>query len=128
MYQINIINFAFLFFLAIIKNKFYWGLKLDYEELVRNIGKAGLTIKEFAKLIKANPNSITNLSNKKRKVPKNLAIISVLLGELVDNKIDYKPLFDKLELEPQKARVKNSFGKSNKSIKEKNATYKKATK
>ena len=84
---------------------------MNYEELVRNIGKAGLTIKEFAKLIKANPNSITNLSNKERKVPKNLAIIAVLLGELVDNKIDYKPLFKRLNLEPQKARVKNSFGK-----------------
>jgi len=96
---------------------------LDYEELVRNIGKAGLTIKEFAKLIKANPNSITNLSNKGKKVPKNLAIIAMLLGELVDNQIDYKPLFDKLELEPQKARVEKSFGKK---IKGKNATHKKS--
>lgn len=81
---------------------------MDYDELVRNIGKASLTIKEFAKLIKANPNSITNLSNKK--VPKNLAIIAVLLGELVNKKIDYKPLFKKMDLEPQKARVKESFG------------------
>jgi len=96
---------------------------LDYDELVRNIGKAGLTIKEFAELIKANPNSITNLSNKEKKVPKNLAIIAMLLGELVDKKIDYKSLFDKLELEPQKARVEKSFGKQ---IKEKNATLKKS--
>ncbi|WP_457747807.1 hypothetical protein [Sulfurimonas sp.] len=83
---------------------------MDYEELVRNIGKAGLTIKKFAELIKANPNSITNLSNEEKKVPKNLAIIAMLLGELVDNGIDYKPLFDKLQLEPQKARVENKFG------------------
>lgn len=96
---------------------------MDYDELVRNIGKAGLTIKEFAELIKANPNSITNLSNKEKKVPKNLAIIAMLLGELVDKKIDYKSLFDKLELEPQKARVEKSFGKQ---IKEKNATLKKS--
>jgi len=96
---------------------------LDYDELVRNIGKAGLTIKEFANLIKANPNSITNLSNKEKKVPKNLAIIAMLLGELVDKKIDYKPLFEKLDLEPQKARVKNTFGEK---IKDKNATYKKS--
>lgn len=96
---------------------------MNYEELVRNIGKAGLTIREFAKLIKANPNSITNLSNKKTKVPKNLAIIATLLGELVEKEIDYKPLFEKLDLEPQRARVENSFGKK---IKDKNATYKKS--
>ena len=92
---------------------------MDYEELVRNIGKAGLTIKEFAELIKANPNSITNLSNKEKKVPKNLAIIAMLLGELVDNQIDYKPLFEKLDLESQKARVKNTFGKK----KDENVSY-----
>ena len=94
---------------------------MDYKELVRNIGKAGLTIKEFAELIKANPNSITNLSNKEKKVPKNIAIIAMLLGELVDNKIDYKPLFKRLNLKPQKARVEKSFGKQ---IKDKNATLK----
>ena len=37
---------------------------MNYEELTRNIAKAGLDIKEFAKLIKANPNSITNLKSK----------------------------------------------------------------
>jgi plasmid maintenance system antidote protein VapI len=76
---------------------------MDYEELVRNIGKSGLSIKEFAELIKANPNSITNLKNK-GKIPKNLAIISVLLGELVDKKIPYKHLFEELDLQEQKAR------------------------
>ncbi len=94
---------------------------MDYKELTRHIGKAGLTIREFAKLIKANPNSITNLSNKKKKIPKNLAIIAVLLGEIVDKQIDYKPLFEQLDLEPQKARIEKSFGKK---LKDKNATYK----
>ena len=52
---------------------------MKYEEFTRNIGKAGLTIKEFAELIKANPNSMTNLA-KKDNVPKNLAIIVAFLG------------------------------------------------
>lgn len=82
---------------------------MNYEEFTRNIGKAGLTIKEFAILIKANPNSLTNLS-KKETVPKNLAIIVVLLGELVDKGLEYKYLFEKMDLEPQKARVKDTFG------------------
>jgi len=76
---------------------------MEYEELVRNIGKAGLTVKEFAELLKAKPNSITNLKSK-GKVPKNLAIIAVLLGEMVDKDIEYKHLFEKLDLQEQRAR------------------------
>jgi len=86
---------------------------MDYEEFTRNIGKAGLTVKDFANLIKTNPNSITNLSKKER-MPKNLAIIAVLLGEMVDKGLEYKSLFEKMNLEPQKARVKGSFGKTKK--------------
>lgn len=86
---------------------------MDYEEFTRNIKKAGLTLKEFAHLIKTNPNSITNLS-KKEQMPKNLAIIAVLLGEMVDKGLEYKSLFEKMNLEPQKARVYGSFGKSKK--------------
>ena len=76
---------------------------MDYEEFTRNIGKAGLNIKEFAYLIKSKPNSLTNLKSKDI-IPKNLAIISVLLGELVDKKISYKNLFKDLEIQEQKAR------------------------
>jgi len=76
---------------------------MNYNELVRNIGKAGLNVKEFAELIKANPNSITNLK-KKGNIPKNLGIIAVLLGELVEHKIPYERLFDDLDLQEQKAR------------------------
>mgnify|MGYP003486557700 FL=1 len=76
---------------------------MNYDELIRNIGKAGLSVKEFAILLKANPNSITNLK-KKESVPKNLGIIAVLLGEMVDKGLDYKHLFEKLNLNGQKRR------------------------
>lgn len=79
---------------------------MNYEELTRNITKAGLDIKEFAELIKANPNSITNLKSKE-KMPKNIAVIAVLLGEIVDKGLEYKYLFEKLDLEEQKARRKS---------------------
>jgi len=84
---------------------------MDYEEFTRNIRKAGLTIKEFAHLIKTNPNSITNLSQKEQ-MPKNLAIIAVLLGEIADKGIEYKSLFEKMDLQPQKARNSRAFIKS----------------
>jgi hypothetical protein len=79
---------------------------MNYDELIRNIGKAGLSVKEFAILLKANPNSITNLKNKDY-VPKNLAIIAILLGEMVDKGLEYKYLFEKLDLQEQKARRKS---------------------
>lgn len=79
---------------------------MNYDELIRNIGKAGLTVKEFAILLKANPNSITNLKNKDY-VPKNLGIIAVLLGEMVDKSVEYKHLFERLDLQEQKARRKS---------------------
>ncbi len=86
---------------------------MDYEELVRNIGKAGLKINSFAELIQTNKNSITNLSSKDY-VPKHLAIIASLLGEMKDKGVEYKYLFEKMDLEPQKARGtkgKSSFSK-----------------
>jgi hypothetical protein len=79
---------------------------MDYEELTRNIAKAGLDIKEFAELIKANPNSITNLKSKK-KVPKNIGIIAVLLGEMKEAKLPFKDYLNSLKLEEQKARRKS---------------------
>lgn len=79
---------------------------MNYEELTRNIAKAGLDIKQFAELIKANPNSITNLKSKE-KIPKNIAVIAVLLGEMADKGLEYKYLFEKLDLEEQKARRKS---------------------
>ena len=79
---------------------------MNYEELTRNIAKAGLDIKEFAELIKANPNSITNLKSKE-KMPKNTAVIAVLLGEMKEAKLPFKDYLNSLKLEEQKARRKS---------------------
>lgn len=79
---------------------------MNYEELTRNIAKAGLDIKEFAELIKAHPNSITNLKSKK-KIPKNIGIIAVLLGEMKEAKLPFKDFLNCLDLEEQKARRKS---------------------
>ena len=79
---------------------------MNYEELKRNIRKAGLDIKDFAELIKVNPNSITNLKSKK-KIPKNIGIIAVLLGEMKEAKLSFKDFLNSLDLEEQKARRKS---------------------
>jgi len=83
---------------------------MKYDDFKKNIRRANLSMREFADLIKANRNSITNLSVKE-KVPKNLYIVSALLAELAYHKIDYKEIFQEMDIEPQKARVKDTFGK-----------------
>ena len=83
---------------------------MNYREFKRNIGKSGLTLNEFAQLLKMSTNSVTNLS-KKEKVPKNLAIIATLLGEMADKGIEYKHLFKNMDIEQQKSRVQGAFGK-----------------
>jgi antitoxin component HigA of HigAB toxin-antitoxin module len=64
---------------------------MNYKELKLNIARAGLTLKEFAELIGSHPNSITNLKQREA-VPKNIAIISILMAELAKNEADIKTI------------------------------------
>jgi len=70
---------------------------MEYKEFKLNIARAGLTIKEFAELIGSHPTSITNLKQK-AKVPKKLAIISILIVELFNNGVDVKGLLEKSKI------------------------------
>lgn len=85
---------------------------MDYEELTRNVGKAGLTLKQFAHLLKMTPNSITNLKGK-AVIPKHIAIIAVLLGEMVDKKVDYKGVLERVDIGSYKARTTRFNGTKN---------------
>jgi len=81
---------------------------MDYLEFKRHIGKAGIsTIREFAKITKANPTSITNFKNK-GKVPKNMAIIATLMGLLGDKHIDFKQALSEIEVEAIPAKTKKT--------------------
>jgi hypothetical protein len=62
---------------------------MTYEEFRRQLGKAGLTAKDFAELVKLNSNSITNYA-KSGEVPSHLAVIAALLGEMAERKIDFR--------------------------------------
>ncbi|MGI4732562.1 MAG: XRE family transcriptional regulator [Janthinobacterium lividum] len=87
---------------------------MTYQEFQRHVGKAGLTISEFAELIRMNRISISNLS-KRGEVPPHLAVIACLLGEMAERKIDFQPLIHSIGLEPRKPRgggAKGSFGGS----------------
>lgn len=76
---------------------------MDYKEFRRQLGKAGLTNKSFAELVKINPNSVTNYK-KDGDVPSHWAIVALLMGVLADNKIDFKEALSEIEIEPNKVR------------------------
>jgi len=85
---------------------------MKYLELKKRIQMAGLSVNEFAELIKTNPKSITNLANKNNEhnVPKHLSIIATLMVKMTENGIDFKKPIEQLDIEHQKFRVKGKFG------------------
>lgn len=76
---------------------------MTYEEFQRQIGKAGLTIREFADMVKMNRISISNYGQK-GEVPSHLAVIAALLGEMAERKIDYRDTLSRIDILPKKPR------------------------
>ena len=69
---------------------------MPYSEFQRLIGKAGLSIKEFAALLDMKPNSITNYS-KQGVVPTHIAVIVALISTMKDEGLDFYPIFEKIK-------------------------------
>jgi hypothetical protein len=87
---------------------------MNYKEFRRQLGKAGLTIKEFAELIKQTPNSITNHAAE-GEVPSHLAIIAALMGGMAEAGVDFRATLGQVEYAPSKLRggaTKGKFGGS----------------
>lgn len=84
---------------------------MTYEEFSRQLGKAGLTVREFAELIKMHPNSITNC-RKKGDVPSHLAVTVALMGELAERHVNFRDVLLKIEITSKKPRGagKGKFG------------------
>jgi hypothetical protein len=68
---------------------------MPYTEFQRLVGKAGLSIKEFAALLDMKPNSITNYS-KQGVVPTHIAVIVALISTMKDEGLDFYPIFEKV--------------------------------
>lgn len=85
---------------VILNNRNIFAFKnMPYEEFQRLIGKAGLSIKEFAALLDMNPNSITNYK-KVGKVPIHIAILVSLLSTMKDDGKDFYPILEKARSYP----------------------------
>lgn len=62
---------------------------MDYIEFRRHLGKAGLTVNEFAVLLGIKPSSVSNYSARPP-VPLKFALLAVLLGDMVDRGINFR--------------------------------------
>lgn len=90
---------------------------MTYEEFRRQLGKAGLTVKGFAKLIKQTPNSITNHAAQ-GEVPPHLAIIAALMGDMAEAGVNFRVTLSRITFEASKPRggaIKGRFGGSRQS-------------
>ena len=76
---------------------------MTYEEFKRQVGRAGLTIVEFAALLEKSRASITNYGQIGF-VPDHLAVIVVLMGDMADAGLDFRPSVKRLKLERKLAR------------------------
>jgi hypothetical protein len=83
---------------------------MTYDEFQRQIGKAGLNIRQFAELVKMNRISVSNYG-KKGQVPSHLAVIAVLLGEMAERQIDFRGALSKIDITPKKPRGAGVYGK-----------------
>nr|WP_228575121.1 XRE family transcriptional regulator [Halomonas sp.] len=76
---------------------------MTYKEFLRQLGKAGLTVKEFSELVGMNRNSVSNYAGR-TSVPTHLAVISKLMGEMAEQGIDFRQTLEGLEAVPKKPR------------------------
>ena len=85
-------------------------LSMTYDEFRRQLGKAGITSREFAELIKLNPNSITNYA-RQGEVPSHLAVIVSLMGDMAEHGLDFRVVLSRIEIEPNRSRGASSKGR-----------------
>lgn len=83
---------------------------MTYIEFKRQLGKASINVRQFAELIKLNPNSITNYA-KQGEVPSHLAIIATLMGEMADQGLDFRTSLSRIDIEPNRPRGVASEGR-----------------
>lgn len=83
---------------------------MTYDEFRRQLGKAGLTVKGFAELIKQTPNSITNYAAQ-GEVPPHLAVIAALMGDMAESGLDYRATLGRIRFAPSKPRGGSQKGK-----------------
>ena len=86
------------------------GPVVTYDDFLKELGKAGLTVREFADLLAMRPNSVSNNAIR-GEVPSHLAVIASLLAEMQLHRVPYRPVFDRLQVPKKKPRGGSLPGK-----------------
>ena len=76
---------------------------MDYDLFLDELRAANVSGREFARLMKLNPNSISNCKIS-GEVPSHLAVIAGLIRTLHENGIDHLPVFERIPIEKKKPR------------------------
>jgi hypothetical protein len=82
---------------------------MQYAQFQQILDEAGLSLREFALLLKLNPNSLTNYK-KRGTVPSHLAVIANLVRELAFHGLDYRSAVNRAGIAPKAPR--GSSGKA----------------
>lgn len=82
---------------------------MTYDEFRRQLGKAGVTVKEFATLVRLNPNSVTNYA-RTGEVPTHFAVAAILMGEMAEHRLDFRIALSSADLGPESRRGAASGG------------------
>jgi hypothetical protein len=83
---------------------------MPYDEFISELGKAGLSVRDFAALLGMRANSVSNYS-KRGEVSSHLGIIAALLAELRLNGLSYEPIFNRVDVNKKKSRGSAATGK-----------------
>ena len=83
---------------------------MRYEEFLRQLGKAGLSIREFAGLLRMNPNSVSNYGAS-GEVPDHLAVIAALMGEMSEHRVDFRFVLGRIQFKTKKLRGSTGSGR-----------------
>lgn len=83
---------------------------MSYDDFILELGKAGLSVRDFAALVGMRANSVSNYS-KRGEVSSHLGIIAALLAELRLNGIPHESVFDRVDVNMKKSRGSAATGK-----------------
>jgi len=78
---------------------------MEYSEFKRHLGKAGVSINDYALLLHVRASSISNYA-KKGVVPQQHALLSIVLGDAGDRGVDFRALFRQYGVFPARTQEK----------------------
>lgn len=76
---------------------------MTYEQFQRQLGRAGINVREFAELLRMNRNSVTNCATR-GDVPAHLAVIVTLMALLAEREVDFREVLRHVDIDPKKPR------------------------